>query len=256
MADLHHDLARAEGAEEEYEMLKKLALVMISVPFCVGASCGITCTDCGDISPFCPSTPVSVSLNNADCTMKITHDAGAADVDVTATIVSGQGCPVGLGTDQSVTVNGLAILGPTLTGGYLRSVETADEYVITVTEPTRGVLDTIVDDADFAITAPQDGGQASLLGFTLTWSNADASLSVKITLSQEVIEAATADFELDQDTGSKVFTADDLKDFVTGGNIIITVTRTYERNTINGFNTGKLTYERSETVSVVPVSVQ
>lgn len=236
-------------------MFKRIALVVVSIPFSVGASCSITCTECVDLNPFCPGGPVSLALNEAICVMRIIHEAGAAEVDVTATIVNDTGCPVLLEDKRSVTVNGEDLQGPSLTGGYVQVVDPADEYVVTVSEPTRGVQDMTVDARPFEITSPNDGATVSLLGFTLNWSNPDAALKVIITLRQDVFDEVTETFEIEPDTGSKVFDQDDLVNFVTGGDIVIEVTRIFERDSINGFGTAKLTYERSATITVEPTSV-
>jgi hypothetical protein len=52
--------------------------------------------------------------------------------------------------------------------------------------------------------------------------------------------------------GSKTLTAQDLANFQQGANIVITVTWVFEQDSIAGFNQGRLTYERSDTTTVVP----
>jgi hypothetical protein len=234
-------------------MLKKAILVLASLPFFLGASCSITCTECTGWGPICFS-PVFATLSDVHCTMELVHEAGATEVDVYAILLDDYGCPVELDDEQSLKVNSQELQGPSLSGGYVQSVDPAAEYVISVHDPTRGTDVTTVDAAPFEITEPNDGAQVSLGGFTLSWSNADTNLKVVITLTQNVFEEVVGKFKLNQDTGSKIFDQDDLTNFVTGADIIINVARIFERDSIAGFKTGELTYERSESISVEPLS--
>ena len=230
-------------------MWKKLLLVLVSLPLCVGSSCDVSC---GGI-PLLPD--VNVELDLADCTLRITQGAGATEATVTATITDGNGRPVELAGGQTVSVNGQTLSGAGTDGIYTASVAVANEYAVTVNEPTRGVeTTTIAAPANFDITSPADGGSASLSGFTLTWSNADAGLQVTVTLTQTLFgEEEQETFGPFIDTGSLVLDAENLSaDFYQGANLLITVTKINERSTISGFNTGELLAERSETSLVSP----
>jgi hypothetical protein len=226
-------------------MSKRLLLVTTGAVLCG------SCLSCWP--PPCPGLPVQVPLNQANCILDIAQAAGATDAQITATIVNWNGCPVGMGGGQSVSVNGQVLQSSGLSGEYGRTTPVADEYVVTVAEPTRGVQDTVVVAAPFAITAPQKGATASLSGFTLTWSNPEEALKVGIHLSQNLLgHSRSKEIGPFANAGSKTLTAQDLMNFQQGANIVITVTWTFEQNSIAGFNQSKLTYERSETTTIVP----
>jgi len=229
-------------------MWQKLLLVLVSLPLCVGSSCDVSCSG----MPLLPDDNVELDL--ADCTLRITQGVGATEATVTATITDGNGRPVELAGGQTVSVNGQTLSGAGTDGIYTASVAVANEYAVTVNEPTRGVeTTTIAPPADFDITSPADEGSASLSGFTLTWSNADAGLQVTITLTQTLFgEEEQETFGPLTDTGSLVLDAGNLADFRQGANLLITVTKINERSTISGFNTGELLAERSETSLVSP----
>jgi hypothetical protein len=231
-------------------MWKKLLLVLVSLPLCVGASCNVSCGG----TPLFPD--VNVELDLADCVMRITQGAGATEAMVTATITDGHGRPVELAGGQTVSVNGQTLSGAGINGVYTGLVAVANEYAVTVNEPTRGVeTTTIAPPADFDITSPADGGSASLSGFTLNWSNADAGLQVTVLLTQTLFgDEERETFGPFTDTGSLVLDAQNLSDFQQGANLLITVTKINERSTINGFNSGPLSVERSETSLVAPGS--
>ena len=196
--------------------------------------------------------PGSVPLDEANATIRITQDDEDTEASVAATIKSGSGASLTLAGGQSVSVNGQGLTGAS--GQYSRIVTVAETYTITVNEPTRGVEDTeIALPGAFAITSHAAEATASLSGFTLSWSNTDANLTVKIDLTQTIVGSQkTQSFGPFQDTGTQTFDPDDLRDFGQGANLLITVTKINERRGINGFNTGTLTTELSTTVSVVP----
>lgn len=229
-------------------MCKKLLLVLASLPLCGGASCNVTC---GGV-PLLPDTNVELDL--ADCTMRIVQQAGANDATVSATIIDNHGRPVELAGGQSVSVNGHTLSATEINGIYTGAVVAASQYAVTVNEPTRGVeTTTIAPPGNFDITSPADGNFASLSGFTLTWSNANAALQVTITLTQTLFDDEEREtFGPYTDTGSLVLSAENLADFYQGSNLLITVTKINEQNLINGFNTGALQVERSVSSLVVP----
>jgi hypothetical protein len=234
-------------------MWKQFLLVVVSMPFCLGATCGISCRGDGPSAFICPGVPVQVELDLATCTMRIAQDAGGTDVDVTATITDTWGCPVGLQGGQEVSVNEKAMMGPSNSGAYVQSVPSASKYTITVIEPTRGVETTTVSRPAFSITSPAKGETASLSGFTLSWTNADANLDVTITLTQTIFDETKREtFGPSEDTGSKTFDFEDLADFQQGADLIIEVTRVATQSTINGFKSAELTVVLSRRVTVSP----
>jgi hypothetical protein len=226
-------------------MLKHAFSVMLSLGFCVGVGCVVI-----DIATQIP-------LNQADAVITISQLAGAADATAVAVITDDSHSPartVVLSNGQAVSVNDHALSGPDTADEYVRTIPAAATYKVTVNEPTRGVEDTtIAAPGAFDITAPAAGSTASLSGFTVTWSNPDPALTVRVRLTQTIFGA-----ERDQsfgpftDTGSLGLGANDLRSFQQGANLLITVTRTKEVHGINGFRSGTLTAELSQTVTVSP----
>jgi len=229
-------------------MWKKLLLILVSLPLCVGASCNVSC---GGI-PLLPD--VNVELDLADCYLRIVQQAGATEATVTATITDRIGRPVELTGGQAVSVNGQALSATDIDGIYTGIVAAASAYTVSVNEPSRGVETTFITaPGAFDITSPADGGTASLSGFTLVWSNADPSLQAAISLMQTLFDDEEGEtFGPSTDTGSLVLSAENLANFYQGANILITVTKTRTQSLINGFNSGELTAERSETSLMVP----
>jgi len=191
-------------------------------------------------------------LDRLGCTMFIVEENGQADV--TAKITSILGLPVELSEGQAVEVNGQPLTGPDARLEYTATIPRADTYLITAIEPTRGVQDTTVKPpAAFAITSPSEGGEASLSGFTVTWSNANPDLHVLVRVSQDIFGQQRA-FVSDMltDGGSFTLTAEDLGEFQQGADLDITVRRIRQVSAINGFNSGQVSVARSQTVQCVP----
>ena len=196
----------------------------------------------------------TTELDRANCTMTIIESDGQAEIN--ARFTKSIGLQVELADDQSVAVNDTLLTGPDDDHKYIATIDQADQYVITVTEPTRGVETTTVEPpAAFEITSPADGQDASLSGFTVTWSNADAACSVLVRLTQsifgqeyEFIGSALSD------SGSFTLTADDLWEggFQQGADLTVMVTRIKEVSGINGFLTSQVSVARSQTVQLVP----
>ena len=162
--------------------------------------------------------------------------------------------PVEFDSGQSVQINGQVLAPAHGLGDYSVTIPVADDYIVTVNEPTRGVQSTNqAAPPDFAITSPTDGGPASLSGFTVTDSNPDANLQVVITLVQSLFgqgrHLVVGPFA---DTGSRSFTAQDLAVFQQGADLSITVTKASRRSDIAGFASGKVTVERSRMVKATP----
>lgn len=112
---------------------------------------------------------------------------------------------------------------------------------------------TITSPGGFQITSPSSGGDASLSGFTVTWSNADASLEVTIALWQTLFgRTTTEEFGPQADRGSYTFNHEDLIDFRQGADLLIAVVRAKEQQNIAGFSTGTLALQHAVTVAVTP----
>jgi hypothetical protein len=213
-------------------MWKYAILLSVASALCLGVSC--TITGLGDLVG-----PTQIPLDQADATITVTQPVGAANADVVATITDSHGRVVDLSVDQAVRVNGAALAGPNSAGQYTVTIAVAATYDVTVREPTRGVEDTILDaPGAFGITAPAAGGGASLSGFTLQWSNPNERWQVEIKLTETVFGSVKqATFGPFTDTGSRTLLASDLRDFVQGVDLVVTVTKV-DRQTVAGFDTG------------------
>ena len=233
-------------------MWRGMLLVALSAGMCLGASCGLDCTVCG-ANVIWPIPSTTVELDLTDCVLTIAQTADATDANAEATIIDSWGLPVELEDGQAVSVNAQALLPTVTDGDYARSVPAADQYVVTVNEPSRGVSTTTIDTPTFTITSHDDGDGASLSGFTLEWSDADAALKVRISLTQSILgDSKTAKVGPIADAGSHAFDAADLADFQQGADITVKVTKTNTQDAINGFNDGELSVTYSVTISVTP----
>ena len=239
------------GLVRTARMLKGTLLLVVAAGVCAGATCTIRFPGV-DGNPGGSST--YVPLDQADAVITLLQSADGAEADVTAALTRLFGQALELENGQAVSVNGETLTGPASDGTYRGSVDLADEYVVSVNEPTRGVEETTIGSpGGFDITAPAAGADASLSGFALRWSNADASFDVLITLTQTLFGSeVTQDFGPFTDTGTQSLDAQDLIDFRQGADLLITVTRVNERESIAGFSSGVLTVEHAVAVSVVP----
>jgi len=228
-------------------MFKRIRFAATYAAVFAGASFNLACSRL----PL-PWVEVDEQLDQATCTLRIVEDANQATV--TAEISASGGRPVELADGQSLLVNGQPVAPADGAGAYGATIPIADEYTVTVVEPSRGVTETTqAAPADFTITAPAPGGTVSLAGFTVTTSNSDPALSASYRLAQslfgvqeELVVPPAAD------TGSKSFAAQDLADFRQGADLSIIVTKISRRGDIAGFESSEITVERSRTVTAVP----
>ncbi|MFH1748636.1 MAG: hypothetical protein ABIG44_16495 [Planctomycetota bacterium] len=230
-------------------MFKYATFICLTIGLCAGATCTITFPGDGNGGPGS-----YVPLDQADAIITITQTAAGAQAEVAARITDAFGFTVLLQDGQAVEVNTQALTGPGGDGYYRQTVPVANNYTITVNEPTRGVQDTtIASAAGFEIASPAAGATASLSGFTVTWSHADANLTVEVSLTQTLFgEVQTNDLGPFADTGTLTLTDDDLIDFAQGADLHITVTRSIEQTGIAGFNSGTIIVQHAETIAVVP----
>jgi hypothetical protein len=170
-------------------------------------------------------------------------------------VVSGLlGVPIALSDGQQLAVNDEPLTRVQGSFVYTASVALADTYVVSVTEPTRGVETTSVDGpAAFTITSPTAGQGASLSGFTISWSNADAALEVAVHVSQTILGQVHAFLDvLESDSGSFTLGTSDLSDFQQGADMTITVARSETVEGLNGFSAARISLIRSESVEITP----
>lgn len=229
-------------------MLKYAKCAMLwslAIGLCAGASCTIT---------FPGDDTGRTYLDQTDAEIEITQVVGAAQAEVSATITDSLGRAIDFDSGQAVEINGVELDGPSASGQFTAEVDAADEYVVRVDEPTRGVENTtVVAPGEFAITSPAAGGGASLSGFTLTWSPADERYQVQMKFSQTIFGAREeAEFGPFTDTGSRTFNADDLQGFRQGANLTISVTRIHTVANVAGFKTGTASAGVTATVIATP----
>jgi hypothetical protein len=215
------------------------------VAFCVGGSCQVNIG--GDREPG------YVKLDDANTVITIRASMAAAPAQVVARITSG-GEAIDLQNGQSVSVNGVNLVGPDLKGEYSATITRSTEYEIVVNEPTRGVQNTTVfGPKDFAITAPAAGETISLAnGFALTWTHPNPTgLQATIALSQSEANQVRIIGPV-ADTGTRTVTHADLSVFRQWPSLPIKLTKTAQVSSVAGFASAIINVELSLATSVVP----
>jgi hypothetical protein len=194
-----------------------------------------------------------VTLDRAHATVTIRQSADSSQASVEAEITTAGGLPLVLSSQQAVQVNGTTLEAAVL-GTYIATIAAADTYTVAVREPTRGVEQTAVaGPVGFTISEPAAGDGASLSGFTVAWSASNPQQQARLVLRQTVFGTQTVRrFGPVADAGSFAFGAADLRDFVQGATLEITVTRTAVQPDIAGFASGTATVEVSAAQVVDP----
>ncbi len=223
--------------------------ILTSIAAVLGLALGCT------VTVTWPGQTTESPLNQATAEILIARVVGDSDAGVTAAIVDDDNTTIELEDRQALRVNDTELTGPNAAGQYTAVVDAANSYEVAVLEPTRGEEYTTIDaPPDFAITAPAADAGASLSGFTLSWSGANANLQVTIELSQTVF--GTREVEIigpHDDTGTRTIAADDLRDFVQGVALTIKVTKTARVSRINGFAAGTLSATVATSRNVQPL---
>src|SRR5690606_33268128 len=134
-------------------------------------------------------------------------DTAQAEAELTRSSVR-----VRLEDGQQVAVNDEALRGTR--GTFAAAVDAADVYTIQVTDPRRGTDETdIAEPPLFEITAPGDGGEASLSGFTIEWDGADDTFDVEVDIEQRLLgDRLTLALGPITDEGSVVVGSGDIAD--------------------------------------------
>lgn len=214
-------------------------------------SAGLTCTirpGNGSGDPIPGVTP----LDQTDTAITVAEDVGDNQAAVIARVAGTFGINYELTDDQAIIVNGTTLTGPDAGDAYRATIPTAAAYAVQAVEPTRGVeTTTITAPLDFELTDP--AGQASLAGFTLSWSNPEADLQIRITLAQTLFgEQRTETFGPFTDDGSLTLTNQDLVDFQQGASIQVTMRKVRTLDSVNGFASGTLSAAKTATGSLTP----
>lgn len=200
-----------------------------------------------------PQPTTGVPLDQANLAMTIA--ASGATALVQAILSTQQLEALEMTGGQWISVAGEELSGPTTVDGEFRYTATlapADSYRIVVNEPTRGPRETVVNaPLAFEITSHEDGDDASLSGFTLTWSPTDGS-DVRIRITQNGLNGEVEKLYEDvEDTGS--FAVGVLSGFGSGGGLTmkIAVTKQLPQG-VNGLANGVVSVERTVSVAVTP----
>jgi hypothetical protein len=227
---------------------------MRMIPVTLGLAVMLAALPACDISIDVDFPNANAPLDQCDATFTLSTPAPDASTTVTARITTGAAAhTVVLRDGQAVYVGTQALAGPTL-GEYRATVAPAGSYVIDAYEPSRGSSQTtVLAPAAFDITAPAAGAPASLSGFTLTWTAADPTQTVRVVLTQTLFgDEVDASFGPFADTGSLTFTPDQLRDFRQGAPLSIRLTKTTATQPVGGFRNGTATVTLSRTVLVNP----
>ncbi len=222
-------------------MIRRLALLVAIVSTCTGVRCTISGPGLDPNDPWYPPGWY-VPLDEASVEVTIRQVVDGESAAVTAVIETAGGSLIQLDEQQELEVNRVELTGPNGAGYYTAEIPVAREYTLTVTEPTRGVEETTVEaPAEFEITSPAFGGGASLSGFTLEWSNPEQGVQVRLTLSQTVFgDTQTKQLGPFTDSGQLVLTAADLRDFVQGEDLELTISKTRSERDPAGVAQGAL----------------
>ena len=226
--------------------MKKTALVMLALvaPWLMG----------GCVIEFGDPSPTTASLDQVRANITINGLASTGNATITARLTDAAGRLVQLTEGQAIYISGTLLTGPNANGDYVATVAAAGEYLVEVVEPTRGTqATTIAGPAGFLITAPAAQATVSLSGFTTTWDGVDSSLSVNIELQQNVFgQSRTRDLGPFADTGGQTFSADNLAGFQQGALLLVEVTKSTTRNSVNGLASATVDIDFMQSVLVTP----
>lgn len=209
------------------------------------AAAGVLGGSCAVFGPDGIVIDTRIPLDRLRVEIRIEPAETPGQVRATALFSDTLGRAVLLGDDQSVTLNGEPLRPVGFGPAHAASLPWAAAYDVTVREPTRGVETTRVPGPEaFEITAPGVGGAVSLLGFQLEWSGADAGQEVEIEIAQTFGgRRAVARFGSETDTGRRVLEAADLRKFVQGADLEITVRKLRSSAAVAGFRSAAVTVE-------------
>ncbi len=227
-------------------MTRRLILSCLACAACAGAGCWFPDIDA--------RIQDSDSLEDFGAVMSIRGIAGSSVAEVVAVFSDARGFATDLEDGRVVAIGGVALDPVGGLGVYSATIPANATYVVTVTDPTRGVQTTQIDAVDdVTITQPAAGETVSLSGFSLQWLGRDSSLDVVLTLSETIFgDEKRREFGPEPDAGGYTFDADDLSIFQQGANLLISVTRIRTQEHINGFGSATLTAEHTQSQTNLP----
>ncbi|MBX3394581.1 MAG: hypothetical protein KF841_04350 [Phycisphaerae bacterium] len=223
-------------------MLKKFSILACSLLCASGQTCRI------NVNPV-TSTP----LSQADATIVISRSANESQAKVDAEITRGF-AGVRLEDGQRVRVNGEVLEGTR--GDYAAIVNAADSYTIAVTDPRRGTDQTTIEEPDaFEITSPNANEDASLSGFMIEWTAANAQQQVEIEISQRLFgDELLLQIGPTEDDGNASITSGQLAStgFGQGQPMTIRLTKIRRVGSVSGFASATTECRVTESVIVNP----
>jgi hypothetical protein len=193
-------------------------------------------------------------LDQATAIIDIVASADSGSAEVTARVTGRFGGTVALTDTRAIFVNDQRLSGPNGRGEYVATIDGASSYVIRVAEPSRGIEETTVTaPAAFDVTSPTAGGPLSLSGATLAWGPADPTLDFEVEMQQTLFSALhRARFGPFPDAGSLTLSAENLRTFRQGADLIVTITRSQARSGLAGLQSATVTTAVSRTVIATP----
>lgn len=210
------------------------------------------CAGCGGRVSICDSDLGYIPLDESEAELAIHHSQGLPDAEVVFAVEGPCNRPLELFNGQEVRITNVVLADERGTRGRV-SISAADAYEVSVREPSIGVQSTIVDPPqDFDFVEPA-GREASLSGFTLSWSPVDPDASVQLEITQVLFDRERR-IEVTQgsDTGEVVFTADVLRVFNQGAELEVVLTKTRTGTTLAGFSQARVTTTTTGIIELTP----
>lgn len=233
--------------------MARVSALPIGLALALLCACRITFVPVDDANSNAGGSGARTPLNAARARITLSQDADSNQAVLTIVLRDDRNRAVLLGQDQAIEVNGLPVESVG-SGRYERTLDASGAYEFTVREPTRGVERTTLNGPSaFEITQPIGGGPASLSGFTLSWSATDASLAIRVLLSQAVFDGTrTQTLRADSDAGSLSLSLSDLSQFVQGADLRVRLTKIATGGSVAGFASSMVELERSDEIAVSP----
>lgn len=196
-----------------------------------------------------PPTYEELDLASANLELAATPDGTSVLADLGLT--GGDGSPVVLQQGQSVTVNGTSMIGDG--GVYALTVPMSPSIAVKVDEPRHGVVTTTYSlPVAFQLTS---GSSFNLAGQTLTWAPIEPGATVTLHFEQQSANGDhTADFTIAGDNGTRTFTDVEMRPFVQGYTLQLTIVKTRPGAPLQGVASSTVTLSRQLNVQLAATS--